>query len=213
MISALIKLGRDSEEIMAAIDEALEKFPEDTFFQVEKGYFYYAEKSYLKAQSYFEDAIRSHKRLEKKLADGIGTTDSALNILPWLYGELSDIYLLQGKKNQAEELAVKGLSYHRYNRLLTRCLYKSIAHKDVVEIIQKFNSIYDKIKDGDYLIDVLSDLCQPQFAAYYGRSCQQDVNKLKVFLRTDNYPGAAALVGRNLPIYRKFFELSQQGKA
>ena len=212
VISALIKLGRDSEEIMAAIDEALEKFPEDTFFLVEKGYFYYAEKSYLKAQSYFEDAIRSHKQLEKKLADGIGTTDSALSILPWLYGELADIYLLQGKEKQAEELAIKGLSYHRYNRLLTRCLYKSLAHKDLVEIVQKFNGIYDKIKDGDYLIDTLSDLCQPHFAAYYGRSCQQDMNKLKAFLRTDNYSGAAALAGRNLQIYEKFFALAKQAR-
>ncbi len=212
LISALIDLGRDSEEIMAAVDEALEKFPGDTFFLIEKGHFYYVEKSYLKAQFYFEDALRSHKQVEKQLADGAGITDSALSVLPLLYGELADIYLRQGKDIQAEKLALKGLSHYKYDRLLARCLYKSLIHKDLVEIIQKFNGIYDKIRDSDYLIDVLSDLCQPQFAAYYGRACQQDMNKLKVFLRTDNYSGAAALAGKNLQIYRKFFERSQQGK-
>ena len=205
-ISALASLGRDSKEIMAAVDEALERFPGDTFFLVEKGHFYYVDRSYLRAQPCLEDALRSHRKLERQMAAGAGMTDSALGILPLLYGELADIYLLQGKKSMAEELSLKGLTYHKYNRLLTRCLYRAVSHRDMVEIIQRFNAIYDRSKDSDYLMEVLSMGCRPEFAAYYGVSCRQDRNRLKVFLRTKCYLGAAALASRNLRIYSKFSE-------
>lgn len=198
MISAMVGLKKTAEEVMSVLDEAIEKFPEDVFFMLEKGHFYYTSKDYLAAGYWLSKA---HAEYEKQGVDVSRGDGGIIAYMPVLYGELSAIELLRGRKQQALEFVFQGLEYHKYNVLLTQNMHKALSDKPVVDIIQVFNSIYDRQEDGAYLLDALKGIATREFAAYYGGQTTGS-SKLKAFLMTGNYVGAAVLSRRNLRMWQ-----------
>lgn len=201
LVSAMARTNQPVDEIISVLDEALEKVPDSIFFMIEKGHFYYTVKDYLSALHWFEKAMLEHDKQREAMDAGELASNDVISLLPMLYGELADICLLRGQKQRALSLTLGGLEYHKYNRLLIRDLYKALAGREAVDIIQIFGCMYDRYRDGAYLINALTGLVSREFAAYYGGRCADD-EKLKMFLQTGNYAGAAVISRRNLRIWQ-----------
>ena len=199
MISAMIHLGKDDKEIMAVITEARRKFPREVFFAVQLGYYYYVGRDYLQAEQYLLEARRLRQFAEKDIKAGKAVSDTSLNLMPMLYSSLGDIYICKGQKQQALELAIEGLGYYKYNRLLVQVLYKSLQGKPALEVIQIFSCIFDRKKDGDFLMEAVGWQASGEFAAYY-YPINDIRDKVKLYLKTEKSQGGAAVAGQQLDL-------------
>ena len=199
MISAMIHLGKDDKEIMAVIQEARKKFPREVFFAVQLGYYYYVGRVYLQAEQYLLEARRLRQFAEKDIRAGKAVSDTSLNLMPMLYSSLGDIYICKGQKQQALELAIEGLGYYKYNRLLVQVLYKSLQGKSALEVIQIFACIFDRKKDGDFLMEAIGWQATGEFTAYY-YPIHDTGDKTKLYIKTKKYQGGAAVAGQQLDL-------------
>lgn len=199
MISAMIHLGKDDKEIMAVITEARRKFPREVFFAVQLGYYYYVGRDYLQAEQYLLEARRLRQLAEKDIKAGKAVSDTSLNLMPMLYSSLGDIYICKGQKQQALELAIEGLGYYKYNRLLVQVLYKSLQGRPALEVIQIFACIFDRKKDGDFLMEAIGWQATGEFAAYY-YPINDIMDKTKLYLKTGKYQGGVAVAGQQLDL-------------
>ncbi len=199
MISAMIHLGKEDKEIMAVITEARKKFPREVFFAVQLGYYYYVGRDYLQAEQYLLEARRLRQFAEKDIKAGKAVSDTSLNLMPMLYSCLGDISIRKGQKQQALELAIEGLGYYKYNRLLVQVLYKSLQVRPVLEVIQIFACIFDRKKDGDFLMEAIGWQATGEFVAYYYPT--NDIrDKVKLYLKTGKFQGGAAVAGQQLDL-------------
>ena len=199
MISAMIHLGKDDKEIMAVITEARKKFPREVFFAVQLGYYYYVGRDYLQSEQYLLEARRLRQLAEKDMKAGKAVSDTSLNLMPMLYSSLGDIYIRKRKKQQALELAIEGLGYYKYNRLLVQVLYKSLQGRPALEVIQIFACIYDRKQDGDFLMEAIGWHASGEFAAYY-YPIHNTLDKTKLYLKTGKYQGGVAVAGQQLDL-------------
>ena len=199
MISAMIHLGKEDKEIMAVITEARKKFPREVFFAVQLGYYYYVGRDYLQAEQYLLEARRLRQFAEKDIKAGKAVSDTSLNLMPMLYSSLGDIYIRKGQKQQALELAIEGLGYYKYNRLLVQVLYKSLQGRPALEVIQIFACIFDRKKDGDFLMEAIGWHASGEFAAYY-YPIHNIMDKTKLYLKTGKYQGGVAVAGQQLDL-------------
>lgn len=199
MISAMAHLGKDDKEIMAVIKDAKKKFPREVFFATQLGYYCYVSRDFLKAERYMLEAVHLREQAEQAMRDGIAVSDNSLNLVPLLYGMLADISLRKNQRHRALELALKGLEYYKYTNLLVQSLYKSLQGRPVEEIIQVFDCLYDRHKDGDFLLETLNWQVEGKFAAYYctGKS---HLNRARLYLKVAQYKGAAADSGMLLTV-------------
>ena len=199
MISAMINLGKKDEEIMAVIAEVRKKFPQEVFFAVQLGYYYYMGRDYLQAEQYLLEARRLRQFAEKDMKAGKAVSDTSLNLMPMLYSCLGDIYIRKGQKQQALEISLEGMAYYKYNHLLTKVLYKSLLGRPVVEIIQIFDCFYDRKQDGDFLMEAIGWHASGEFAAYY-YPIHNTMDKTKLYLKTGKYQGGVAVAGQQLDL-------------
>ena len=199
MISAMINLGKKDEEIMAVIAEARKKFPQEVFFAVQLGYYYYMGRDYLQAEQYLLEARRLRQFAEKDIKTGKVVSDTSLNLMPMLYGCLGDVYMRKGQKHKALEISLEGMEYYKYNHLLARVLYKSLLGRSVLDIIQIFDCFYERKKDGDFLMEVIGWQATGEFAAYY-YPIHNTRDKTKLYLKTGKYQGGVAVAGQQLDL-------------
>lgn len=192
VISALCRLKKPSREIFTVLDEAMELFPRDAFFVIEKGHFFYVSKEYLLAAECFEKALVMYKQQQAKANIGEGFVDDVVSLLPLLYGELAVIYMLQGRRQAALDLTLQGMKIYKYNGLLVQNLYKLLADKPVVDIIQVFDCFFARPADGYFLLNMLACVACGDFLAYYSYD-SSGIAKLKMFLKTGNCAGGAVL--------------------
>lgn len=199
MISAMINLGKKDEEIMAVIAEARKKFPQEVFFAVQLGYYYYMGRDYLQAEQYLLEARRLRQFAEKDIKTGKVVSDTSLNLMPMLYGCLGDVYMRKGQKHKALEISLEGMEYYKYNHLLARVLYKSLLGRSVLDIIQIFDCFYERKKDGDFLMEAIGWQATGEFAAYY-YPIHNTMDKTKLYLKTGKYQGGVAVAGQQLDL-------------
>ncbi len=199
MISAMVHLGKEDEEIIAFIVEARKTFPREVFFTVQLGYYYYMAGNYLQAEQYMLEARKLRQLAGKDIKAGKAVSDTSLNLMPMLYSCLGDIYIRKGQKQQALKISLEGMEYYKYNHLLTKVLYKSLLGRPVVEIIQIFDCFYDKKQDGDFLMEAIGWQTSGEFAAYY-YPIHDTRNKVKLYLKTGKFQGGAAIVGQQLDL-------------
>ena len=153
----------------------------------------------MQAEKYLLEAIDLRIIAEKKIKAGIAASDTSLKFVPILYSCLADIYLHKGYKEIALKFALKGMEYYKYSRLMARVLYKSLLGRPVVDIIQIFDCLYDKKKDGDFLMEAIGWQATVEFAAYY-YPIHDTRDKVKLYLKTKKYQGGVAVAGHQLDL-------------
>ena len=214
MISAMIHLKKTDDEIMAAIKKGMITFPNEIFFPVQLAYYYCESKDFLQAESYARKAMLLRKQQEKNLYDGKVLTDTSIRFMPILYATLAKLSMLKDKKQQALDFALKGIHYNKYNQLLVQTLYKTLQGRPAEEIIQIFDCLYDKNKDGKFLLESLTWQVDEKFAVYYA-SKQKYEDRVRLYLKLGKYNGAIAESGAALSIlnHAALAMFSTQGEA
>lgn len=199
MISAMIRLGKTDDEIMAVIKEGIIKFPNEMLFPIQLAYYYCESKDFLQAESYAKKAMLLRKQQEKDLYAGKALTDTSIRFMPILYAILARLSMLRGNKQQALDFALKGINYNKFSQSLVQILYKVLQGRSAEEIIQIFDCLYDKHKDGKFLLEALNWQVDGKFAAYYA-SQQNYEDRVRLYLKLGKYNGAIAEIGNTLSI-------------
>lgn len=197
LITAMINLDMDKQEIIAEIERAREKFPNEPFFLIQLGHYCYVKHDFWRAERYLNMALKLRKDVEESIRKGNFITDTSLNLVPVLYGYLGDIYMRKGDIQGALEMSLQGMEYYKYNHLLTRILYKSLLGRSAVEIIQIFDCFYNRKEDGEFLKEALGWHVSDEFAAYY-YFANNAVDRTKLYVKTGKYQGGIAAAGQQL---------------
>lgn len=197
LIRAMINLDIDEQEIIIEIDKARKKFPQEPFFPIQLGYYFYINGDFLQAEKHLNLALELHKGIENQSNSEEFIMDKSLNMVPALYSYIADICIRRGEKQRALEFALEGMQYYKYNCLLAKALYKSLLGRKVLEIIQIFDCLYDRKKDGNFLKEALGWQVSGEFAAYY-YPANNVVDKAKLYAKTGKYQGGIASAGQQL---------------
>lgn len=190
IFSAMQHLGIDYEEQVKLLEEAIEKYPEESVFSMEKGHVLWLMGRYEAAKEWLEKGLHSYQVWEKKLTKGQFSTDSITNFLPYLYRDLGDIALRQGDAARGAEFCFAGLQIYRYHPGLLQGLYECLADNDVADIIQLLNGIFDRKKDSGYIVRALSGLADKRLLLYYLKY-MDNVKEAEAFLLAERYDAAA----------------------
>lgn len=199
LITAMINLGMEEKKIVTEIDRAREKFPKEPFFLIQLGHYCYTNHDYWQAEKYLRTALRLRKDVEESIRKGNFITDTSLNLVPVLYGYLGDICIRKGNIQGALEMSLQGMEHYKYNRLLTRTLYKSLEGRSALEIIQIFACFYNRKEDGEFLKEALGWQVSSEFAAYY-YPVNNVVDKAKLYVKTEHHNGGIANTGLQLDL-------------
>lgn len=197
LITAMINLDMDKQEIIAEIERAREKFPKEPFFLIQLGHYCYVKRDFWQTEIYLNRALKLRKDVEESIRKGNFITDTSLNLVPVLYGYLGDICMRKGDIQGALEMSLQGMEYYKYNHLLTRTLYKSLLGRSAVEIIQIFDCFYNRKEDGEFLKEALGWQVSGEFVAYY-YPVNNTVDKVKLYVKTGKYQGGVAATGQQL---------------
>lgn len=197
LITAMINLDMDKQEIMAEMGRVREKFPKEPFFLIQLGHYCYINRDFWQAEKYLNSALKLRKDVEKSIRKDNFVIDTSLSLVPVLYGCLGDICIRKGDIQGALEMSLHGMEYYKYNHLLTRILYKSLLGRSAVEIIQIFDCFYNRKEDGNFLKEALGWQVSGEFAAYY-YSVNNAVDKVKLYVKTGKYQGGVAAAGQQL---------------
>lgn len=193
IFSAMQHLGKSRREQLALLDEAIEYHPEEACFIMEKGYVLWKEKDYLSAREYLKKGLAMRQDFEAKLAQGKLLTDSSLRLLPYVYHALGDIAYKRGDKAKAAELFFQGLKVHKYTGDLLAGLYNCLCDGDTIEIIQIFNSLYNRKKDAGFVLSVLSGRASKALLLYYASAIDAEESLLEKYFLSERYDAAAVL--------------------
>lgn len=190
IFSAMQCLGTSQKEQLSLLEEAAEKYPKEPIFVMEKGHVLWLMGKYEEAKELLEKGLSMYQGLEKKFSGGQFTTDSTMSFLPHLYRDLGDIARRQGDIAKGAELCFAGLQLYRYNPGLLQVLYECLSDNDTIELIQLFNSIFDKEKDSGYIVNALSGKADKKLLTYYLKYAK-NVKQSEAFLIAERYDAAA----------------------
>ena len=166
-ITALVKLGRSSEQVLAAIDDAIGRFPQQAEFYFRKGFFCWDVKDYLGAEKALQQGLEHQELSAEKLAECLA--DNTQRYLPNVYLYLGKLKRMQRDLAAAMECFVKGLQQQPYNEELLQELLNCLSGQDPIESIQLLNALYDKEKDAAFLCRALAQRKPGKVYLYYAR--------------------------------------------
>lgn len=190
IFSAMQQLGTSLEEQASLLEEAIGKHPDEPVFFMEKGHVLWLMGKYEAAKECLEKGLRIYRAKEQKLTKGQFFTDNVMSFLPYLYRDLGDIARRQGDAAGGAELCFAGLQIYRYHPGLLQGLYECLADNDIADIIQLINGIFDREKDGGYIVRTLAGKADKRLLMYYLKYAGE-VKKAEAFLLAERYDAAA----------------------
>lgn len=198
--SCLQMLGKPLQEILDFLDEALEKYPEEGSFIMEKGHTLFLMKDYQEAWKYLQLGLEKRREFEEKTYKGEMSSDTTLRLLPFIYNDLGRLCYEKGDKAQAAEYFYKGLQIYKYHAGTLAGLYKCLEGTDEAEIIQLLNGIYDRKKDWQMLVNVFAECNAGRLLAYYSPEKEKgkSVNMSVLYLLLGRYDGAAVTAAEQM---------------
>lgn len=191
IIGSMEHAGYDIDAIYAVLDEAMEAYPEEACFPMEKGYMLWNHQEYEASWQYLQHGLSLRNTFEERSERGEFTTDSSLRLLQYVYLALGDMACRKNDIAVAAEYYMLGLQYQKKSPALLRGLYDAVRENcDDVDIIQLLNSLYTREVDSDFILDTLGEKLGPKIAAYYGAAALRQ-DKAKLYLYTHHYDVAA----------------------
>jgi len=166
---SMYNVGKPYEEVLAKLDEAEEKFSEEPFFSFVRGMVWEREGDYITSEKYLLKGLELREPLKKKMAQGVGASDTSRGFLPYAYERLGYIHTLKNDKRKAADYFYMALKQHKYQRGALRGLCRIFVGNEDVEFIELLNSIYDRELDGRFILDALKGAGSPGVLAYYAK--------------------------------------------
>lgn len=196
VVSAMISAKYPVNEIYDVLDSAMDEFPEEPVFAMEKGYILSQHRDFIQAERYLEKGFELQKVHDKKINEGIGIADNSRHVYHLACEALGKIYVMQNKNEEAIDYFVKGIKSYKYNEQTLYAFYNIIKANDPVDIIQILNSLFDKDEDSRFICSVLYRIADRKIYSYYSDKCvSHDIEK---YLQSGNYNAAAVEISHTL---------------
>ncbi|MBE6099284.1 MAG: glycosyltransferase family 2 protein [Anaerovibrio sp.] len=204
MTMAMYNAGRPLSEVLAKLDEAEEKYPEEPFFPFVRSLVLEKQEDYLGAEKETLRGLELRKPVEEKMSQGIGMSDTSRGFLNYAYERLGNIYSLKGDGKKAADYYLMALKHHKYQADSLRGLCRILAGIDDVDLIELLNSIYDRELDGKFIVNALKGAGNSGIMAYYGR-------EIKGFEAGYAYMAQGRFDSGAVKLGQRYKELSQLG--
>lgn len=193
LVSCLIQLNYPFEEIMDALHEAQNKFPDKEEFLLLEGRLYFQRGDYLVAEELFYKAKQIEKDKKKTEQTIESFSDSALQHWPKAYCCLSELSRLRFDMQGALDYLIKGLKIYPYDVELFSDLWQILSAFAPTDIIEVLNSLYDKKSDAAFLAAQLKKQKSGKVYLYYAKLAGID-DKLADYIAAERFDAAAAIV-------------------
>ena len=169
IIMAMFNTEQPLNEILAMIDRAEKDYPQEPFFPFTRSMALEKQGDLVGAEEAVLHGLELRKVQEDKMRQGIGISDTSRGLLPYVYERLGNIYSMKGAKQQAADNYLMALKQHKYQADSLRGLCRILADAKDVELIGLLNSLYDREKDGLFIVKNLKDLVGAGVLSYYGK--------------------------------------------
>ncbi|MBR1697010.1 MAG: glycosyltransferase family 2 protein, partial [Anaerovibrio sp.] len=167
---SMFNVGKPLSEVLDKLDEAEEKFPEEPFFSFLRGMVLQKKGDDCGAERAILKGLELRKPLEEEMERGVGASDTSRGFLPYAYKRLGDIYSRRGESKRAAENYYISLKHHKYMSDSLRGLYDTLSDADDIDIIELLNTIYNREKDGSFILRSLKGYGSAKVMAYYGNN-------------------------------------------
>ena len=170
MIMSMYNADRPMEEILKIIDRAEKDFPQEPFFPFTRGMVLEKYKDYIGAEKAVLQGLELRKVQEDKMRQGIGVSDTSRGLLPYAYERLGNIYFLKGDLQKAADNYLMALKEHKYQKDSLKGLCKVLSAGEDSDLIELLNSLYDRHKDGAFIVRTVKGYVSQGVMAYYGKN-------------------------------------------
>lgn len=169
VIMAMYNANKPAEKIMEVIARAEKDFPQEPFFPLTKGMVLDKQQDYIGAEKAVLQGLELRRQQDDKMRQGIGLSDTSRGLLPYAYERLGNIYAMKGDLSKAANNYLMALREHKYQKDSLLGLCKVLAGADDAELIELLNSLYEREKDGAFIVSTIKGYASPAVMAYYGK--------------------------------------------
>ena len=165
-IQSLMVLKRSQQEILGALEDATEKFPQDARFYLLWGIFDWERKAYADAERHFRKGRELYQKAQR---ENSSKAASAAGFYPIACAVLGEIAAWKGMRQEAMAYLAEGLKRNNRNAAALRRLCVLLQDVPVEEAISFLNGLYDKEKDSEFLMGILARTKLRKACLYYER--------------------------------------------
>lgn len=191
-------------ELLKTIDRAERDFPQEPFFAFTRAMALEKQNDYIGAEKAVLHGLELRKVQDNKMRHGMGISDTSRGLLPYAYERLGNIYSLKGDYAKAADNYLLALKEHKYQKDSLLGLCKVLAGADDAELIELLNSLYERKKDGAFIVRTVKGYASPGVMAYYGKD-------IKGFESSFAYMAGGRFDGAMVELGDRYKELIQLG--
>ena len=207
LIDGLVYSKKPKQEIMRAIEEAIQAYPLEPTFWYSKGELEFQNGRFIEAEQNLNKALE---------LDGVKNEEYLADMFV-LYRELTylllgKILLIKGDKEGAINALFTGLQINRYNQKIFLAFYEAIREVDEVTIIEFLNTVYqiDASDDIKFLVDNLQKTNSGKVKLYYiniarKKNINCEINETQKLIDTGRYDIAVDVLIKDM--HCKYIEI------
>ena len=166
LIASLNQLGHPVHEIEAAVQDAVDTYPELAEFHLLQGTMYFHLHRYIEAEKSLEQGFYVHENRDKFKVNELGLTDQTRVVWPEACYTAARIRMMQFDVRGADRFLKKGIATDPTKRELLR-LWWQIHRRDPAEkILKQLKEWYPPETHADYLLGVIGNLPSEVCAVY-----------------------------------------------
>lgn len=199
-IQSLMLLKKPLKEILPVTERALKELPCCSEFKIQEGFVRYGEGDYVGAERCYREAeqiyakAKANNEWQKNLL-----TDEGGAMFFYVYADMCQLLLWQGKEAEAWEYLQKAMEIDRYKSNVVLPLLKFLAAQDDVAWIEALNCLYDKEKDASFLLTYLPKRGRDKVRLYYMRQLQKaEENQAENYMLAGRLEAASAAVAEDM---------------
>ena len=153
LIDSLFLAGKDHKEILAAIEEAVVKFPQEPEFIWNKAAIYFEQKNYIMAEKYLKKIVDLRKKKSGKLKTGTFENREYL-----FFAMMGDIFQLKNRNKEAAEQYYCALELNKYDFAILTKFYRLVRNFSKSNSIEALCHLYqDTKRDNEFLLSLLNE--------------------------------------------------------
>lgn len=203
MIMAMYNSNRPAKEVLEVIDRAEKDFPLEPFFAFTRGMALDKQGDYIGAEKAVLHGLELRKAQDDKMRQGIGISDTSRGLLPYAYERLGKIYYLKGDLQKAADNYLMALQEHKYQKDSLQGLCRVLGTNEDSDLIELLNTLYERHKDGAFIVKTLKGYVSPGVMAYYGKEVQ-GYEASFAYMAAGRFDGAVVKLGER---YKELIQL------
>ncbi len=162
-IDSVALAGKETVEVMRAIQMAIAKFPQKPEFIWSKGELLFSQKRYVEAEKCLQKALSLYR--QNLALENSGTFEGRINLV---YCTLGKIAVLKNDIPKALDYYTESLQLYRYNIFALQGLYSLLRSQNPADVIALLKTIYDDVlQDCRFITEALGTYKWDKVYLYY----------------------------------------------